>query len=263
MCTVTFIARRHGYALGMNRDEKLARVKALPPALLQLGNYRALHPSEPGGGTWVGVNAAGVTLALINWYSIHDRVSGPTNSRGEVVKRAFPSDSARMVNVALAHEPLARVNPFRLIGVFPAQQAVVEWRWNLRHLERLEHDWRTRHWASSGFDEPGAQRARGVVFRQAMQGKTVGRLDWLQRLHRSHGPERGPYSVCMHREDAATVSYTEITVSRKTATLRYTPGAPCCTAPMPALRLPLQSVSVPASISQWNGSARRAVARVR
>ena len=43
----------------------------------------------------------------------------------------------------------------------------------------------------------------------------------------------------MHREDAATVSYTEVTVSRHMATMRYTPGAPCCTAPMPALRLQL------------------------
>ena len=169
------------------------------------------------------------------------------------LRRCLPSVCPAWPGGKPSYAPVAR----------PAQQAVVEWRWNLRRLERLEHGWQTRHWASSGFDETGAQEKRGQTFSQAMRIKTVGRLDWLQRLHRSHGPERGPYSVCMHREDAATVSYTEITVSRKAATLRYTPGAPCCTAPRPALRLPLQSVPKPASISQWNGSARRAVARVR
>jgi len=36
MCTVTFIARRNGYVLGMNRDEKLTRAAGLPPRLTHL-----------------------------------------------------------------------------------------------------------------------------------------------------------------------------------------------------------------------------------
>jgi hypothetical protein len=58
-------------------------------------------------------------------------------------------------------------------------------------------------------------------------------------LHRSHGTERGPYSTCMHREDAATVSYTEVTVSRQRADMSYTPGTPCCTVSMPSICLNL------------------------
>ena len=42
----------------------------------------------------------------------------------------------------------------------------------------------------------------------ARNQKFEGRLNWLRRLHRSHLPERGPFSICMHRSDAATVSYT-------------------------------------------------------
>ena len=60
MCTVTLIARRNGYALGMNRDERLARVAALPPKNQRLERRHALFPSEPNGGTWIGVNDAGV-----------------------------------------------------------------------------------------------------------------------------------------------------------------------------------------------------------
>ena len=66
MCTVTLVAQRNGYVLGMNRDEKLSRVAALPPKAFRLGHRTALFPSEPSGGTWIGVNDAGVTLALIN-----------------------------------------------------------------------------------------------------------------------------------------------------------------------------------------------------
>jgi hypothetical protein len=49
----------------------------------------------------------------------------------------------------------------------------------------------------------------------------------LRRLHRSHSPEAGPFSTCMHRSDAATVSYTEITAFSRKARLRYHAAAPC------------------------------------
>jgi hypothetical protein len=241
MCTVTLIARESGYALGMNRDESLTRVAALPPARRRLGRREAVFPCEPGGGTWIGVNDGGVTLALINWYTVPARITGKTMSRGEVAKAALPSDSPTLVEDALAQIPLEHVNPFRLIGVFPASHTITEWRWNLGGLARLEHPWRTTTWISSGFDEPGAQQSRNRNFADALCQRSAGSVEWLRRLHRSHIPEPGPYSICMHRRDAATVSYTEIVVSRQLATIGCTPGAPCCTAPMPTLRLQLQS----------------------
>ncbi|HAM71165.1 MAG TPA: hypothetical protein DCM86_05935 [Verrucomicrobiales bacterium] len=243
MCTVTFIARRSGYVLGMNRDEKLSRASGLPPQeITHRGGRGILSPSEPGGGTWIGVNDVGVTLALINWYAIPSRVMGEAWSRGWVVRDALPSDSAAALGAVLRRLPLARVNPFRLIAVFPVERAVVEWRWDRRELGSCDRPWRAGTWISSGFDEPGAQRARGSVFEARWRRTSSHGADWLRRLHRSHRPERGPYSVCMHRDDAATVSYTEVTVSRREATLAYTPGAPCCTPSLPAIHLPLRAV---------------------
>jgi len=240
MCTVTFIARRNGYALGMNRDEKLARVAALPPSRIRLSGRTFLCPSEPDGGTWIGVNDAGATLALINWYSAPKRAAGRPVSRGEVVKLALTGASAAKVDAALAELPLGRVNPFRLIGVFPASQSVAEWCWNLVRVERVAHGWLTNTWISSGFDEPGAQQTRGKTFNEALRQNCFGSSSWLRLLHRSHAPQRGPYSTCMHRDDAATVSYTDVTVRRQTAIMRYVPGAPCCTRPLPAFCLQLQ-----------------------
>lgn len=237
MCTVTLVARGNGYALGMNRDEKRARATALPPARHRLGGRDALFPSEPNGGTWIGLNDVGITFALINWYSVTARVPGQPVSRGEIVKGVLPCDSMALADALLAQMSLGRVNPFRLMGVFPAGKAVAEWRWNLKRLERLEHRWQTNTWISSGFDEPGAQQTRGRAFAKALRDRSAGRIDWLRRLHRSHIPERGPYSTCMHREDAATVSYTEVVVSRDCATMQYTPGAPCCAAPTPVMCL--------------------------
>ena len=241
MCTVTFIARRNGYALGMNRDEKLTRAKALPPALHRLEKRTALYPSEPGGGTWIGVNDACVTIALINWYSVTKRVGDNALSRGEIVASALSAETPERANETLNAASLQRVNPFRLIGVFPASRKVMEWRWDLKRLKRLDHPWSINIWISSGFDESGAQQTRGKVFRTALRQASVGSLDWLRRLHRSHTPEIGPYSICMHRDDAATLSYTEITVSGTLARMHYQPASPCscytfqpCTAAAPA-----------------------------
>lgn len=239
MCTVTLIARRAGYALGMNRDEQLTRATALPPAEHDLDGRTALFPSEPTGGTWVGVNDVGITFALVNWYAIQTRTPKSAVSRGEVVRRTLAVDSIADADGVLAALPLHRMGPFRLIGVFPAQRRVLEWRWNLKKLERVTHPWRTSTWISSGFDEPGAQRTRSQLFRKALRQSSAGQRNWLTRLHRSHLPERGPYSTCMHRTDAATVSFTEITISRRKASMRYTPGPPCCTDALPAIDLPI------------------------
>lgn len=227
MCTVTFVARKRGYALGMNRDEQLSRAPGRSPAKRFIGDRRVLAPSEPGGGTWMALNDAGVTFALINWHAITARVRGETVSRGQVVNTACAANTPALAEAGLARLPLRRINPFRLIGVFPATREIAEWRWDLDQLVRQQHRWRSRQWISSGWDEPAAQRIRGRVFRAALRQASAGSLGWLRRLHRSHRPQAGPCSTCMHRAGAATVSYTEAAVSAHRADMSHRAGPPC------------------------------------
>src|SRR5881397_2669259 len=154
MCTVTFIARQRGYCLGMNRDEKLTRPTGLPPKVKKVNGRSVISPSEPGGGTWIALNDHGATLALINWYSITARVEGTAISRGEVVNSVSAATSPDYTNDAIDGLPLNRINPFRLIGVFPITGELIEWRWDLKKLARKNHRWKSQQWISSGFDEP-------------------------------------------------------------------------------------------------------------
>ena len=238
MCTVSFIARRRGYLLGMNRDEQLTRAKGLPPTLRSVDGVRVISPFEPGGGTWIALNEFDVTLALVNWYSITARVRSNPISRGEVVKTTCVANSPGEVESVLKILLLRQVNPFRLIGVFPEKKKVVQWRWNLRKLERKDHAWQAQQWISSGFDEPKAQRVRSRTFRLSKMHATFGSTKWLRRLHGSHAPECGPFSTCMHRADAATVSYTEVAVSPGAAAVFHCVGAPCQNAVLSVRRLP-------------------------
>ena len=219
--------RRTGYCLAMNRDEKRARPEGLPPAQRIIGGQRVLYPSEPGGGTWIALNDSGVCLALINWYSVAGRVKRGSLSRGNVILSVGAASTGNFVDAGLKGLPLRRVNPFRLIVVFPASRKIIEWRWDSKRLVREAHRWRLQQWVSSGLDEPRAQQVRGRTFKEVQSQSSVGSLNWLRRLHRSHSPQAGAFSTCMHRQDAATVSYTEVSVLGKAVGMRYIHGAPC------------------------------------
>src|SRR5207249_34678 len=143
MCTVTFIARRSGYCLGMNRDEKLTRLAGLPPRKKEVNGHAVICPAEPGGGTWIAVNDHGAAFALVNWYSITARVGRNSMSRGEVVNSISTVVSPDSAPAALSALPLKRINPFRLIGFFPASCEIIEWRWDLKQLVRKKHRWKS------------------------------------------------------------------------------------------------------------------------
>jgi hypothetical protein len=227
MCTISFIPTRRGFYLAMNRDEKRARPMALPPVIMNLANCRAILPHEPSGGTWIAANDHGICVALINWHRIKREPSASPISRGEVVLALAGALSADDIESGLAALNLCRLRPFRLIAIVSSKNKLTEWRWDLKRLSAFEHPWLLQHWFSSGFDEEQAELKRKRVCNSARNGKPAGTLMWLRRLHRSHLPAQGPFSICMHRKEAATVSYTEIAVSARRVLLRYKPGPAC------------------------------------
>ncbi len=227
MCSVTFWPQRGGYLLGMNRDERLTRVAGLPPIRVVIEGCTVIHPREPNGGTWITLNDHGVAFALINWYSIPARAPQPAASRGDVALTLRGCLTVDEAEVRLHAQSLSHTNPFRLIGVFEEESRIGEWRWNLQALERIDHAWSPRQWLSSGYDEPKAQRLRGAAFELERNAGEAGTVPWIRRLHSSHSPERGPFSTCMHRADAATVSYSEIDVNPSSVEMRYSAGPLC------------------------------------
>jgi transport and Golgi organization protein 2 len=227
MCTVSFLPKPQGFYLAMNRDEKLDRFTALPPKIVDLAGRRAIFPREPTGGTWISANNAGVCLALINWHRIEREPKHDVVSRGQIVRELAGKSSTDAIAKGVMKLPLRKLRPFRLIAIVPSERLVIEWRWNLEGLTMRNHDWQRQHWFSSGLDEPRAERERQRVCDAAHNQQSAGNLRWLRQLHRSHAPRRGPFSICMHRPDATTVSYTEVAVSKRRATMRYKPG-PCC-----------------------------------
>ena len=223
MCTLSFLPTADGFRLAMNRDEKRTRIRALPPERFTIGPRHVLYPREPGGGTWLAVNDAGLCLALINWHRIKREPRGTSESRGLVIPQLISASNSDEIKRGFRDLPRQRLRPFRLIAIDRQLQRLVEWRWDLRQLVARRHAWKAKHWFSSGYDEVTAEKIRSKVCHLW----SLGRPAQLRKLHATHLPERGPFSICMHRPDAVTVSYSEVVVTGKRVIFRYLPGTPC------------------------------------
>ncbi len=207
----------------MNRDESLLRPVALPPRLWTCGSIHAIHPSEPDGGTWIGGNERGIALALLNWYSKPPPPGSGFPGRGTLIPSLLHSRSILEATSAIATQPLAKMKPFRLVAFSNSEQSILEWNWCGRSLTTQAHPWQTLHWFSSGFDEPRANAIRAETCRKLAATMD----DGFQELHRSHDPEQGPFSICMHRQDARTVSCTRMEWTTAGWEMEYHDGPPC------------------------------------
>jgi len=213
----------------MNRDERISRGLAATPARIELGETSAIFPRDVEGGTWIAANDLGLGFALLNW---NDVISNgekllKTRSRGFVIQDVVHLRSLDQVQGRLNLLDLTGILPFRLIGVFPAEKQLWEWCWDMKTLKADTRSWDLRHWFSSSLSDEHAALRRGRACQAAWQDKRAGTLQWVRKLHRSHAGGAGPFSVCVHRKEVQTVSYTELICTRKNVRCNYFSGSPC------------------------------------
>lgn len=228
MCTLTLVAENDGYRLAMNRDERIARGAGTKPEMHEFSGTRVLYPTDGAGGTWIGVNEHRVGLALLNWNDPAPRPpqTGKTESRGRIIPALLGLSSLEETLAAVKALPLARTLPFRMVGVFPREQAVREWRWNSA-LNVLAHAWQPRHWFSSGLSDQQAEQLRGATCREAWGQPDAGSEAWLRTLHASHADGPVAFTMCVHREEVQTLSYTEIHCAPAKIEMKHFFGNPC------------------------------------
>lgn len=211
----------------MNRDERRTRAPALPPTRVTPDGVPALIPVDgEAGGSWISLNAHGHTLALLNRYedSPHDP-AGTYLSRGLLLIELAGYAGPEAVDHALVRRPLTSFRPFTLASVAPGSDPWL-FEWNGRVLEQARSAGPGLLRTSSGRDQAAAERIRGALFTAAAQSPGGLTPAVLAALHRSHQPEKGPFSICMHREEATTVSCSLITVSATELLFCYVNGSP-------------------------------------
>jgi hypothetical protein len=233
MCTLTIVTGNDEYIMAMNRDEKIVRGAGLPPEIHEVDGTRAIYPSEGNGGTWFATNEYGVTLALLNSndFALHRRAFAKARSRGRVIPALVDSQSLSELHEVFSVSNFAGMMPFRLVGIFPSDQEIWEWRWDSAQLECQVHEWESRHWFSSSLSDERAESLRGAACRAARHESDAGSVRWLRRLHASHAGGPGSFSLCVHREDVRTLSYTEVVLSSESVRMCHFLGSPCAMNP--------------------------------
>lgn len=226
MCTVTFIPGQEGYCIAMNRDERTARGIASPPAAFRQGGITGIHPRDSEGGTWIGANSRGIAFALLNWNDAQ-ALQEKSRTRGCVIPALISSECSRTAESALQHLNLQGTLPFRLVGFFPSEELVMEWRWDQRHTQSESHSWIMHQWCSSSLSDAKALAKRQIALRHALRESDAKTLAWLRRLHASHHEEHDPFSFCVHREHVETLSYTELICTAEHLDCNYASGSPC------------------------------------
>ena len=229
MCTLSLIARDSGYLLAMNRDEKIERGTGKLPETHLLRGISVICPNDGTAGTWISVNSYGNSFALLNLNVAlpHGLDRTRMRSRGQIIPSLGPSSSMAEAQKATGELDLEKTLPFRLVGVFPSEKAIGEWRWDSAKLGFQARGWELRHWFSSSLSDKEAQNLRGAVCRDAQDESDAGSVGWLRRLHASHTGGPGPFSLCVHRPDAATMSYSEVTCTPDLVQMTHLRGSPC------------------------------------
>lgn len=218
-----------GYRVYFNRDEQITRPQAELPREFIENNIRYICPIDPqGGGTWCAVNEFGYTFALLNFYQ--GRLpKGKLRSRGELVKNAALLRSKEAVEEYLSSLDLQKYPPFSLLVFSPSEVKsglVTLLRWTGKTLEKSEQD---SPLISSAlyFDDVSASRLQQYHTQISSRTDEPAELKDFIALHKSHEPEKSAYSMCMHRDDAKTVSFSYVEVVGRNITYWYSDGSPC------------------------------------
>jgi len=232
MCTLSFVPREQGYSLAMNRDERIARGAGLSPEISECDGESATYPGDGAGGTWIAVNQSGITLALLN---LNDEGRGrKTASRGKVIPALIASKSLEDLQRSISRIDLAGMLPFRLIGIFPEERQICEWSWRSEAIALQSLEWKSEHWFSSSLSDQLATERRGAECSRAWKQADAGSTAWLRKLHASHSGELG-FSLCVHRDEVQTLSYTEISYTPARVEMGHMMGSPCAQGPIQLL----------------------------
>ena len=263
MCTLTWTHRAThrathsaaaggpgGYRLWFNRDERRTRSAEVPPRVTRPSHgvaYIAPEDSEAGG-TWIAVNAFGITVALLNGYRSSlgaDREDW--TSRGHLVRELAEARRVSEVWRRMAPKQLRVFRPLVLAVIPPDQPALIA-RWDGRDVTLDPRGHRQLPLTSSSYEQSEVQtRRRSLYAEQVRVDSTTGEaldpteLASFQRWTPKTGPDA--FSPSMSRPDATTRSQCQIEVTPDNVLFRYTPGPPHCTPQDPPVQLARSSGS--------------------
>jgi hypothetical protein len=234
MCTASWLtspapaARLH---LLFNRDELGRRAAASPPRVAEsAAGVRYLAPVDgASGGTWIAAAETGLLLCLLNRNATRPLPTAP-RSRGALIPGLVDGGGPRGAMAAFEALDLADLAPFTLVAMAPGGEPALLRAWDGSRVTSAVLPVEAGLLCSSSLGDARADAERRPVW-ERWRARPPASVDGLRAVHRDHGAAPSAWSVCMHRDDARTVSFCEVEVGPEEIEMRYRGDSPCTAAP--------------------------------
>ncbi len=221
MCTVSVVAFDGGVRLVSNRDELRTRPRAAAPERRHAGGLQAIWPVDPAsGGTWIGVNDAGVAMTILNRGARTGRPApAGLRSRGTIIPSLLHLSRLAQVLHEARHLP-GPFEPFTLVVVQGTQVAALTSTDPAAPVHTIDLTTPLLFTSSSLGDDLVAGPRQALFDRLVRSSRTP--LAGQAKFHRHAWKARPEISVRMSRPDAMTVSRTTVEITSRVISMNYT-----------------------------------------
>jgi len=225
MCSLSWFQTSQSIVICFNRDEQRKRSIAKLPQVYSNNDCKVLMPLDrDAAGTWLIVNEQAICICLLNLYENElkeERVVvelGEKRSRGLLVRELSDVNDFESFNQRLINKDLMLYLPFRLVFISLLEK--YQFVWDGKKLERQE---------LSSFTSSTSYLSSKVLQKRQEHFAEIAEMtkESLINLHSKHSKGGDEYSICMHRDDAKTVSMSLIEINHKEINYQYWDGSPC------------------------------------
>lgn len=219
MCSVSWWWNEENSSLRVifNRDERKTRQLAAPPEVYDLDGLQVLMPIDTErGGTWLASNKKGITVALLNNYTVSLDPEKKYDSRGSLVKSIVAqSQLASAISVLKEHVYTLTLPAFTLFIWDHSTQTTKSFAWDEATLNEVELE--SCFYTSSSWNTSEVQIFRHQLFDELVIQGEMNASDF----HRLETDGKQAWLPYMQRELTQTVSITEVTIDQKNVQMDY------------------------------------------
>ena len=219
MCTVTFIPTKEGCIITSNRDEKIAREKAIPPQSYEINTKKIIFPKDQkAGGTWIAHSETKIVVLLNGAQEKHLPKPNYRKSRGLVVLELISVENSLQYWESV---DLTDIEPFTII-LFENNK-LVQLQWNeVEKTEEVIDEKQFHIWSSSTLYFKEIREQRKTWFHNFMQNKSNPTGEEILHFHQFTESENKDFGLQINRNNVLkTISITQCQITQNNIEMRY------------------------------------------
>jgi uncharacterized protein with NRDE domain len=219
MCTVTFIPTSAGFIITSNRDERVARKRAIPPFCYEIDGCKITFPRDAqAGGTWIAHTNNKVIVLLNGASENHEIKTFYRKSRGLIVlELSSVADSLEYWEII----NLEAIEPFTIVLFENSKLYQLQWNGTEKHQVELPIDL-PHIWSSSTLYSKEIKSKREEWFVAFMANNQNPDKQSILDFHQFSEHENAGFGFVINRNnELKTISITQCLISPESIKMSY------------------------------------------